>query len=171
MDSPRTSRSMAGWLAPRWVLAAAAMLALPASWYWWSVERATAERLARAQRGQAALAPVHGRVSERIRDWEKLRANAAAAEKILTRLGDAPQLWQRRTVTVENQRMSRAEAEQYLQGLSAGEDSLLVPSAILLKAGKPGGSVFGAHRGQDAPDALLATIKADIYTRRPEPAR
>lgn len=149
-----------------WLLAAIAIVALPASWSWWSLERAAAERVRLGRDSQAAMAPLHERVASRIRQWQSLRDRTAAVQQQLAGRGETPDRWEQRSITVEGQRMSRTEAEQYLRGLMTTGDTLLVPSAIHLKAGRPGDSVFAEHQGQDHPEALVVTIKADFYTRR-----
>lgn len=148
-----------------WALAAASVLALPLSWYWWSAERAKAAGLQQARQHASVLAPLQSRVAAQLAEWGSVRADGAAMQQKLESLGEVPQRWQRRSITIEKERMSRVEAERYLHELVSDERALFLPSAILIKAARQEESVFAVHQGQDSPDALVVTIKADLYTR------
>lgn len=152
------------WQAP-WLLAIAAIVSLPLAWSWWSVERVSARAIQQLQQRSAASLPLEAQVSSRIRQWQSSQAATSNVQDRIRVAGEEPGQWQRRTITIESQRMSRAEAERYLRDLTNNERSVFMPSVIHLKAAKASESVFSVHQGQDSADALQVTIKADLYTR------
>jgi hypothetical protein len=153
------------WIRVSWVVAMLSIFALPAAWYWWSYERVSARQLQQLHQRELVLAPLESKVSSRLAGWKSVQASLASVKEKIKATGESPDLWTRRTITIDNQHMSRVEAEQYLRDLTNNEHNLLVPAAILVRASKPGESVFTSHQGQDGADALLVTIKADLYTR------
>lgn len=152
------------WRAP-WLAAAISIVSVPACAYWWSAECAQAERLQQLRQREAVLQPLEGQVSTRLASWKGTQAKVDSAMDAVTRQGESAEQWQRRTLTIENQRMSRSEVEQYLAELVTNEHSLFLPSTLYLKAARPQESVFTAHQGQDSPGAIIVTIKADLFTR------
>lgn len=147
-----------------WVLAAASVVTLPLSWLWWSHEQAHAAALRQEARRDTSLAPLTEQIGARVAAWSALREQVPARGEQLRQLGEAPATWARRTITVENQKMSRVEADQYLRELFSSEQSLFAPSVINIRA-QPGQSIYAVLRGQDQPDALAVTLRADLYTR------
>lgn len=156
---------MRRWYQVSWVMAMISVLALPAAWYWWSYERASARELQQLRKRESVLAPLESQVSTRLAGWKSAQANVASVQETIKSTGETPGQWTRRTITIDNQNMSRVEAEQYLRDLTNDERTLLVPTALLVRALKPNESVFTIHQGQDSMGALVVTIKADLYTR------
>ena len=148
-----------------WILAMLSVAALPSAWYWWSLERLSAREFQQTLQREAVVAPLQARVTFRLANWKSAMANVTSVQERIRTMGESPDLWSRRTVTIDNQRMSRVEVERYLADLSSGQDRLLLPSSINVRAARPGESMFVAHQGQDSADALLVTVKAELFTR------
>ncbi|MFZ4480732.1 MAG: hypothetical protein ACOYNZ_12655 [Rhodoferax sp.] len=140
--------------------------ALPGAWYWWSVERLSAQGLRQTLQREAVVAPLEKQVLSHLADWKSAQANIASVQERIKSMGETPDQWSHRTITIDNQRMSRVEVERYLNDLGTDQNNLLVPAGINVRAAKPGESIFATHRGQDSADALTVTIKAELYTRR-----
>jgi hypothetical protein len=141
------------------------IIALPAAWYWWSQERVDARWLEQSLRREAAMEPMEGRVASNLSAWKLALANVATVQEKVKFMGEVPEQWTKRSITLDNQRMSRVEAQKYLRELTNDEQNLMLPSTIFVKAAKPGESLFAADQGQDAPESLIVTIKADLYSR------
>lgn len=154
----------ARWQLP-WVLALLSVAALPGAWYWWSLERLSARALQQTLQREAVVAPLESQVTTHLANWKAAQAGVTAVQEKIKTSGEAPQQWSQRSITIDNQRMSRVEVERYLRELRTDERSLLVPSSLNVRAAKPGESIFAAHQGQDSADALVVTIKAELYTR------
>ncbi len=148
-----------------WILAMLSVVALPAAWVWWSFERLSARELQQILQREAVVAPLQTQVTARLANWKSALANVAAVQERTRTMGESPDQWSRRTITIDNQRMSRVELERYLVDLSNGQQKLLVPTSINVRSAKPGESIFAVHQGQDSADALLVTVKAELYTR------
>lgn len=117
------------------------------------------------QQRASVMLPLEGQVNAHLAAWAGAQANVADVKEKIRSVGEWPELWARRTITIENQRMSRAEVEKYLGELANNDRSLLVPSTINIRVAKPAESVFVAHQGLDSAEALVVTIKAELYTR------
>lgn len=148
-----------------WVLAMLSIAALPSAWYWWSFERLSARELQQTLKREAVVGPLETQVNSHLAGWKAAQANVASVQEKIKKMGETPDQWSHRTITIDNQRMSRVEVERYLQELSTDERNLLVPASINVRAAKPGESIFVSHQGQDSADALVVTIKAELYTR------
>ena len=148
-----------------WTIAVLSVAALPAAWYWWSLERLSASELQQTLRREAVVAPLEGQVNSHLSSWKAAQANLASVQERVKTMGEVPNQWSRRTITIDNQRMSRVEVESYLLSLRNDQRTLLVPSSIHIRASKPGESLYVTHRGQDSADALVVTIKAELFTR------
>ena len=148
-----------------WVLAMLSVAALPSAWYWWSLERLSARALQQTLQLEAVVAPLENQVTAHLSNWKAALSGVAAVQEKVKTSGEAPQQWSHRSITIDNQRMSRVEVERYLRELRTDERNLLVPSSLNVRAAKPGESVFAVHQGQDSADALVVTIKAELYTR------
>lgn len=142
-----------------WLLAGVPVLALPLAWRWWSHEQAQLSSLRGELRREADLLPLSRQVVERVAAWRLLSARPIAAQD-----GDAPDAWARRTLTVDNQKMSRAEADQYLRALHSSGTTLFAPSVVTVRA-PAGESIYAALQGQDRADALAVTLHAELYAR------
>ena len=147
------------------VLAVLSIATLPAAWYWWSVERLSAQALQQASQRELIMSPLESQVSQNVAGWKSAQSNVASVQEKIKTLGEAPDQWSHRSITIENQRMSRIDVEVYLRDLVTNNHNLLVPSTISIRAAKPGDSVFIVHQGLDGADALIVTIKADLFTR------
>jgi hypothetical protein len=163
----RTVSSMATALSAKAGLALGVMaiVTLPAS-SWWLVQQqkawnAASEQIASEQR----LASVRQQIDARLKQWTVAEQGNGRALQQARQSGNAPELWARRSIQVENQKMSRHDADSYLRGLSNGERGLFVPTAVNLRAANAGEGVFAANSGNDRPDALVVTIKGDYYSR------
>ena len=148
-----------------WVLAALSVATLPAAWYGWSVERLSARSLQQSIQRETVMAPVEGQVASRLSSWKTAQANVATVQEKIKSIGETPDQWSHRSVTIDNQRMSRIELEQYLRDLTTDDRNLFVPTTVNVKAAKADSSIFVLHQGMDSSDALVVTIKADLYTR------
>jgi hypothetical protein len=146
-------------------LAVLSIATLPAAWYWWSVERLSAQNLQQTSQRESVMAPLEGQVSQHLAGWKSAQANVASVQEKIKSLGESPDQWSHRSITIENQRMSRTDVEVYLRDLVTNDRNLLVPSTINIRVAKPDDSVFVVHQGLDSADALIVTIKADLYTR------
>jgi hypothetical protein len=166
MTVPERERPASGrrWYAP-WLLTAIAIVSLPLAWYWWKVEQVSALRIQQLQQRAASGVPLQERVTARIAEWKRAQAATAVMSGDVQALGEEPDQWQHRTITIDSQRMSRVEAERYLRDLTNNQRSVFVPTVIHLKATKANESVFSVHQGLDSADALQVTIKAGLYTR------
>lgn len=147
------------------ILAMLSVLTLPAAWYWRSVERLAALDLQQIRQHESVMAPLETQVGERLSRWQAAQADTGRVHNEILRVGETPDQWSQRSITIDNQRMSRQEFEKYLGDLVTDERNLFVPTAVNVRASKSGESVFVAHQGLDAADALIVTIKAGLYTR------
>lgn len=148
-----------------WVLAAMSVVTLPAAWYGWSFERLSVHDLQQLNQREAVMAPLESQVALRLSSWKSTQANITSVQEKIKAIGETPEQWSHRSITIDNQRMSRVEVEQYLHGLVTNDRSLLVPATINVRAVKAGESVFVSHQGLDSSDSLMVSIKADLYTR------
>ena len=148
-----------------WGLAVLSVAALPGAWYGWSLERQSALELQQALQREAVMAPLESQVADHLASWKTAQANVASVREKIKSMGEMPEQWSHRTITMDNKRMSRVEVERYLRDLGNDGRNLLVPTSINIQAAKPGESVFAVHKGQDSADALIVTIKAELYTR------
>lgn len=149
-----------------WALSLLAVLSVPVAWYSWSTARQQASDLASAAVRQAAVQPVLREAQARLGAWASLMAEVAPTRELLKGLGEVPGQWQSQTVALENQPMSRREAERYLLDLQSNEQRVLAATAIHLRPAQAGESLFAEHQGQDARGALLVTVKAELFTRK-----
>ena len=147
------------------ILAMLSVFTLPAAWYWWSFERLNALDLRQTRQRESVMAPLESQVGSRLANWKTARADVASVQEKIKAMGETPEQWSHRSLMIDNQRMSRVEVEQYLHGLTNDDRNLLAPTAINIRASKAGESVFVRHKGLDKADALVVTIKADLYTR------
>ena len=147
------------------ILAMLSVLTLPAAWYWWSLERLSALDLQQTRQRESVMAPLESQVGTHLSSWKAAQANVASVQEKIKAMGETPDQWPHRSITIDNQRMSRVEVEQYLRDLTNDDRNLLVPTTINVRAAKAGESVFLLHQGLDRADALVVTIKADLYTR------
>jgi hypothetical protein len=148
-----------------WLLAVLSIAALPLAWYWWSLERVSARELQQVRTRESVVAPLESLVNTHLAGWKTAQANVASVQEKIKSMGEAPDQWSRRTITIDNQRMSRQEVEKYLRDLTNDERNVLVLNTLSIRAAKPAESVFATHKGQDSPDSLVVIIKADLYTR------
>jgi hypothetical protein len=148
-----------------WGLAVLSVAALPGAWYGWSLERQRAHELQRSLQREAVMAPLESQVIDHLASWKTAQANVASVREKIKSMGEMPDQWSQRTITMDNKRMSRIEVEHYLRDLSNDGRNMLVPAIINIQAAKPGESVFAIHKGQDSAEALIVTIKAELYTR------
>lgn len=146
-------------------LAAVAMVTLPASAWWLGYEKAMANRISQQAQRQSVTGPLAGLIEGHLQEWAKVRGGAEAAEASLKAMGEQPELWGHRSITVENQKMSRREADEYLSGLVNTGNTLFVPSAANVRAAIPGESVFVPNQIMDNPGALLVTVKGELYSK------
>lgn len=116
-------------------------------------------------RRESAMEPLEGRVASNLSAWKSALANDAPVQEKIKSMGEVPGQWTQRSITLDNQRMSRVEAQKYMSELTNDNQNLLIPSTIFVKAAKPGESLFATDQRQDAPEALIVTIKADLYSR------
>jgi hypothetical protein len=147
------------------ILAMLSVFTLPAAWYWWSLERLSALDLQQTRQRESVTAPLASQVGSRLSSWKAAQANVASFQEKIKSMGETPAQWSHRSITIDNQRMSRVEAEQYLRDLTNDDRNLLAPTTISIRAAKAGESVIVEHKGLDKSDALVVTIKADLYTR------
>ena len=111
------------------------------------------------------MAPLESQVIDHLASWKTAQANVASVREKIKSMGEMPDQWSQRTITMDNKRVSRIEVEHYLRDLSNDGRNMLVPAIINIQAAKPGESVFAIHKGQDSAEALIVTIKAELYTR------
>ena len=155
-----------GWMrAFAWLLSFIAVLSLPASWWWLQHERATALRMDEEMRQMRAQDEVAQRVERELSDWARMRVQLDEVYQRVEQADELPEAWTRRAVSIDSQRMSRADAERYLSDLRPDADRVLIAEAIHLRVARRGESLFVEHGGQDQADALLVTIKAELHAR------
>jgi hypothetical protein len=143
-----------------------ALLALPLVGYQWGVARQEAEQLRAELRRQSLQAPALSRAESGLKAWAAAVAEVAPTRDRLQVLGETPSQWQSQSITLENQAMSRREAELYLRDLQNTGDRMLVLSAFHLRPAVAGESVFVANQGLDRAGALALTLKAELFTRK-----
>ena len=147
------------------ILALASVLTLPAAWYWRSIERLKALDLQQVRQRESVMAPLEAQVSARLLRWKAAQANVTMLQEKVKVAGETPDQWSHRGITIDNQRMSRVELEHYLRDLTTDQRNQFVATTINVRVAKVGESVFVVHQGKDSADALVVTIKANLYTR------
>lgn len=147
------------------MLAMLSVVTLPAAWYWRSLERLSALDVQQILQRESAMAPLESQVGQRLLRWNAAQSSVSAVQEKAKVAGETPDQWSHRSITIDNQRMSRVELDQYLREMTTDERNLFVATTISVRTAKTGDSVFVDHQGLDAADALVVTIKASLYTR------
>jgi hypothetical protein len=147
---------------PLWLLLVGAVSLPVAVYAWMQVQQQTAylERLAQQA---AVLDDLDGRVAQRLDQWDLLQARRVSTIEALKASGDVEPSRFLRSVSLEQQSMSRAQAELFLSRLygDSGEETFV--SVVLIQSAGPGHGLFALHRGDDRPDAVRLTVRADTF--------
>lgn len=142
-----------------------ATISLVAAGFWLGHELKSLRAHQQRQAEYQTLAELHGKVRKNLAGWDASSAALAHALKDLASQRELPEQWTRRTLSIENQAMSRAEADRYFAGLSRTRSSVSLPSAVNVRVAKPTDSVFVDHQGLDGPAAVIVTIKAEQLSK------
>ena len=149
-----------------WFFSLLAILSLPLAWIQWSSARYAGAETEAAQERQAAQALSLRATESLLQTWSTVVSSVVPTRERLSALGETPLQWESQTINLENQAMSRHEAERYLQDLQGNADRVLVLSAFNLRSTDALESVFAAHQGLDRAGALMLTVKGELFTRK-----
>lgn len=140
-------------------------LALPLAMYQSSKWHMQAISYGNQLERSTALKAIAARAVEHMKNWSEVRNRIPLPESdARAAAGDAAKTTQM-GVSIENQRMSRVEADHVLDGLSHNTDGLFIPDAFLIRATKHGEGIFVENASEDFPDSLALTIKGEFSSK------
>ncbi len=140
-------------------------VALPVVMYQTAQWRLESSAYAKKLEREAALKVVSVQAAEHIKEWSDARNRLPLPGADLAETGDAESGTAKMGVSIDNQRMSRVEADRVLEGLARNTDGLFVPDAFLIHAAKPGDGIFTRNTAEDFPNSLVLTIKGEFISR------
>lgn len=138
-------------------------VALPPVVYQTSLWRKEAAWYAAELERGAALKAISGQASEHMGKWLEARKRMPLAEP--TAQADAAGSTAHMQVHIENQRMSRADADRVLEGLAQNTEGQFVLDAFLVRAMKAGEGIYAKNTSEDVPGSLTLTVKGEFASK------